>query len=546
MEKNGSTQEIIDLLQLYKLDKDVFATNIPQDMTGADDESVSSLDVPKTSKALPDASTGAQREVETDVATEMSSSPETETQEPLPSSAQSKPLDEAHQPGVALSKLAPTIEAPVKPPNDDMVLPILWNGNQCGCVPETTNVVYGFYPEEMATKEEQKVDFSVLSRIGYQALTFDENGTILPSPHWKKEKPYSNFINEAHRYRSKIDLVLTNDHWEKWGELDRIETGLVIDELVKNIVGAVTVPLDNNWLTVMKPYISFGFSPLRTMGDGVTLDFHFEVLSLADQQKIFPSLYLFVKTLRDRLDEIDRSYALNMMVPIDNIMQRKGVYALSNLQKMVGYVDLFLVMLDNSPDGSVDAEMEQLRIEVEKQFLSIEEKSPNAALRTMVRKMVPVITQQAEPYDIDDTLVYVKDNFKGVGLQPIPIGDKSQARAVNMALNSYLYDEDGVAWICPVVCTYRWILRTIIFLVFIFGLGYGLLSIVMYNLRSFYTSHAKYFVVGILLTLIVLLLTFFCDPFWKERQSELISALFIFGNGMLIWKLQKRKEGSYP
>jgi hypothetical protein len=41
---------------------------------------------------------------------------------------------------------------------------INWNGGSCGCAPDTSTVIYGFYPFWMAGTE-QILDFSVLSRI---------------------------------------------------------------------------------------------------------------------------------------------------------------------------------------------------------------------------------------------------------------------------------------------------------------------------------------------------------------------------------------------
>ena len=123
---------------------------------------------------------------------------------------------------------------------------INWSGGSCGCSPDTFTVVYGFYPFWMAGTE-QILDFSVLSRIGYFALSFNEKGMITDTFHWKKDKPHADFINVAHRYRTKVDLVIYNRNWKKWHTMTSHERLNTIDTLTTNIVNLATIKLTNYW-----------------------------------------------------------------------------------------------------------------------------------------------------------------------------------------------------------------------------------------------------------------------------------------------------------
>ncbi|MBW2637536.1 MAG: hypothetical protein JRC86_08475 [Deltaproteobacteria bacterium] len=194
---------------------------------------------------------------------------------------------------------------------------INWSGGSCGCAPDTSTVVYGFYPFWMAGTE-QILDFSVLSRIGYFALSFNEKGVITDTFHWKKKKPHADFINVAHRYwkkkkphadfinvahryRTKVDLVIYNRNWEKWHTMTSHERLNTIDTLTTNIVNLATIKLTNYWINAMKPFTSFGFSPARTMADGVTIDF--AEINSKDQNKMFAIVERMISELRKKLDE---------------------------------------------------------------------------------------------------------------------------------------------------------------------------------------------------------------------------------------------------
>ncbi|RMH31588.1 MAG: hypothetical protein D6690_15705 [Nitrospirae bacterium] len=65
---------------------------------------------------------------------------------------------------------------------DNPLFVLQWNGDTCGCVPNTSQIVYGLYPFGLASEKPQYIDLSLSSGIGWVALTIDEKGEIQELP----------------------------------------------------------------------------------------------------------------------------------------------------------------------------------------------------------------------------------------------------------------------------------------------------------------------------------------------------------------------------
>ena len=420
---------------------------------------------------------------------------------------------------------------------------INWSGGSCGCAPDTSTVIYGFYPFWMAGTE-QILDFSVLSRIGYFALSFNEKGMITDTFNWKKKKPHADFINVAHRYRTRVDLVIYNRNWEKWHTMMSHELLNSIDKLTTNIVNLATIKLTNYWINAMKPYTSFGFSPARTMADGVTIDF--VGIKSEDQRTLFPVVERMISELRKKLDEAGNDYRLNIMLPMVDIINNEGVYNVDHLKKINNSIhkkDLFLVVLEEP----IEENMKQLRYAIEKNCNSEEQKK-------ILRKIVPVITPgSAEPSGLKSTLVYLEDNFGGFGFWPLPLSEADGEDDGNGATNvvKEFLDENDIVESAGVLCTWlcpkRWGFRIGLFVVLLISIGYALLSAWICELRAVFARYIWYIFGMALLTAFILLLTFLCDPFWKNYQIYFVFVSLTISIACIIGiSIKKKREAKFP
>jgi len=126
--------------------------------------------------------------------------------------------------------------APVTAGNPE---PPLWAATKsCACIPESLRLTtYGLFPfwrgetppappkDEKAGKPAAAfgtpvtsgIDFGAFKRIGYFGVTFDGSGRFTSPMHWQQDR--TDFTQLAHRYGSKLDLVL---YRADWSDLKRI------------------------------------------------------------------------------------------------------------------------------------------------------------------------------------------------------------------------------------------------------------------------------------------------------------------------------------
>jgi hypothetical protein len=112
-------------------------------------------------------------------------------------------------------------------------VPIDLSGGDCGCTRNLSGMVYGFYPYLLARGKPQMVDFSLFDRIGFQGLVLDKEGDIPQLLQWNNKseagKHAANVINEAHKYRVKVDMTFYASEWQNWTEKTS-------DNAIKNMV----------------------------------------------------------------------------------------------------------------------------------------------------------------------------------------------------------------------------------------------------------------------------------------------------------------------
>jgi hypothetical protein len=420
---------------------------------------------------------------------------------------------------------------------------IIWSGDSCGCVLDfAEEVVYGFYPFWMADGNEQKLNFSVLSRIGYFAVVFDPETDFWEKSHWKtteKNKP-PDFLREARKYKTKVDLVI---YISKWGNYDQDYFSKIAKKSAKALNNGV-----GNGITF---YFDFNEIKDRSQFELVTLieELSKEVKFVANgTSKSNPS-----DTMRSQ------KWKLNIMLPMNAFGE--GVYSWKNLYEINEYIDLFLVFLEEPTTKT----KKELRIMIESNYpgKGIERKD-------MLRKIVPVIplSNFGSKQQFYDDLIYFEDNFGGVGLWPVPINKtgakdgeyevNDQAVEANDKIIQVFYEDEEDrsltqrlmaiedSWYCKIVCPNRWYFRWAMdILIGIFAVHF-LLWFFILDLRTVFNHSWCFLGYSILLALIFLSLNL-CDPWYAELRGLFFVLFILLLIAVLICLyIRRRKRATFP
>ncbi len=467
----------------------------------------------------------------------------------------------------------------------DKSKPIEWSGGSCGCVLEDlSGVVYGFYPfwlvgdppdmekagkqkgddtenqnnqNEDAKSVKQELDFSVLSRIGYYAMSFDENGYVKGRLPWNPKE--AEFLKTARDHRSAVDVVIYQSDWGKWSKLFEKGGGnKKFQNLIENIGELVKVELTDPFSKI-KPIISFGGSSTPTMADGVIL--YFEGIQQAEKPKIDGDLFIaFIEELKKQLKAKQKDFRLSIMLSMDDL--GNNIYDFDILRQIIpekekgekgyeyqDYVDHFLVFLEEPTTDS----KKRLRREIENNFTGYQRK-------TMLRKIIPVITpiahDEKQLEQLKDDLIYFDDNFGGVGIWPLPIttGQESKDVATRVEeINIKLKEGkvqvwDFCKWICPKRWTFRIFWDASMVILVVFYLCYWRICKVRFISHSNRIFSGIFLLALLLLSLLIFILLLYCDPHRSFDFKDLVTdiGIIIYLVALLIlWQLFVRK-GKQP
>lgn len=479
---------------------------------------------------------------------------------------------------------------------EDKIKPLQLNTGEFGCARQWDRVVdkyfivYGFYPFWMSVRDAENkassngedsseqtedesqdndsaaVDFSVLSRIGYFALELDDKGKIVDrGGHWTEEGGAERFIKKAHKYNSKVDVVIEATNWKEWN-----------DSTNKRSVNSIRRLLDRT-------------KPNAIIPDGITVYFPDFAGSEPEQHK---KIVVFVKKLRKELGALGgekrlfggkKRLFLNILIddgnPEYNDETRVSKPALLGGLKdededediLVGNqaVDLVLVLLHQP----VTEKKKWLRLAIENEFRGEQR-------RDVLRKILPVISSNVhegkpdertlcnenneDPYwQLQHDLTYFRDNFRGVALWPLPT---SKLKVLKERLDCTFASDEKIgitifrnieswfrnveSWLCVFVCPNR----------YIFWIAFWFLSglLILLALLAYWSCRIKnaltkrlYYILGILgggaswIMISVALIT--CDPRVHEGELVILSMLVaILISSWVIYYIKTIKQGSLP
>ncbi|MCP5293019.1 MAG: hypothetical protein H6938_10905 [Burkholderiales bacterium] len=319
-----------------------------------------------------------------------------------------------------------------KRPAFDSSATIKWDGDGCGCVLDAlSGTVYGIYPYWHANDAQQKVNLSVLSRVAYYGLSFDPGGTITHVNddnnkfNLKQFLDNSTFIQTARKHDSRVDWVIHKDqsYWSKeWRSLDSNQKANVFTSLADNIYQLLTQPLNDLYAR-----LTFGVVQLATQGDGVTLDFR----GFPNDGVSIDLFNNFYDELTKRLKATGNDYFVNIMVSQSELGE--GLYQYFNLLERISGIkandaasSYQQVDIRDDLNAKIIVLLEEPTTRAKKTLrLDVENKGLYGTLRgLLLRNIIPVIEFDGHNWEqLEDDIVYFKDNFGGVGFWPLPLNE---------------------------------------------------------------------------------------------------------------------------
>ena len=309
---------------------------------------------------------------------------------------------------------------------------IEWDGNGCGCVlDKLSGTVYGIYPYWQTNTEKQTVNFSVLSRVAYYGLSFEASGAIIHANDdknnfdLKRFLKKNSFVQTVRKHNSKMDWVIHKDrsYWEKtWKLLDTNQKANIFSTLADELFQLLTEPIDEDFAQW-----SFGLLPAATRGDGVTLDFR----GFPKDAVSVDLLNNFYDDLTKRLNTAGGDYFVNIMVVQSELGD--GFYQYFNLIERISGIQpndaaTSFQQIDIRDDlkAKILVLIEEPTTRAKKELrLNIENGGLYGILRgLLLRNIVPVIEFDDSNWEqLEDDVVYFKDNFGGVGFWAMPMNE---------------------------------------------------------------------------------------------------------------------------
>lgn len=368
---------------------------------------------------------------------------------------------------------------------------IRWDGGTCGCVLEDLSgevvALYPFWqadrktPSPLPGKDKpaeqpkpQAVNFSVMTRISYMGVSFNDDGNFAALRHWDVNA--ADFIREARQHRTKVDLVVHRNDWGRLMTLDDTQLSRTIGHAAHSAVELIDTPLTDIGSRMQRRLPGYNANPV--MGDGITLYFTDFPNGTDDASAKFATFFSkFVKALATEMSLRQRPYGLNIVMsdqqigraPFDyprlydlilqtenpaqdhgRIRDEGGRYTSSTNVTL-----RFFVLLSEPTTDS----KKELRLQIERDSTLFGNNR-----RVFLRKTVPVISYGgADPQQFSDDLAYFEDNFGGVGFWGLPSDDDKVGHAAMQQVRSVMRTDDAAddAHIAYLVCDYLWTLRAL-------------------------------------------------------------------------------------
>jgi hypothetical protein len=454
------------------------------------------------------------------------------------------------------------------------IRPIQIKGGDCGCaLDDLAGVVYGFYPYWWEQKGRQTVNFRALNRMAYYGLTVDDTGEFYLGSNsfdiHDGSAGANEFVRIARQYNSKVDwLIQKNDWGGEWKTLSSQGRRAVFKRMLNNITALLNAPLSDPGAKV-KSWTAFAGATPPRRGDGVTLYFP----NYPDDKESTAQFNEFYLALRAEMDRDD--LWLNILVSQNTLATGKngtggafGLANLVNLRKLRGVTeqhvrpgvhdnDEYLLVLLNEPSSEAK---KALRLDLENDSML-----HGADRADFLRSILPILHFDDHNWQqLDDDIVYARDNFGGVGFWAPDFDNLAQpaAKDANQSclqskqiavclLKNYRDESVNDSLPGPVevfACVHRWVLQ----LMMLFLLAAGIVVIVLFFTFCKVQNFIKNYFLWVQLlipvpALLIFILLLLYDPFMLSLSHGnlpfFISAGIIMvgiGVGYRFWRAQRQ------
>lgn len=461
---------------------------------------------------------------------------------------------------------------------------VQWDGTGCGCViDDLSGTVYGFYPFWLAG-EKQTVNFSVLSRVAYYGLSFDDDGVIKQANNVHNESTLLSrdnvdwnaqaaFIQTARKHNSKVDWVIRNDksYWDRWKRLSYSSRASVLETLTENIVNLLSRQITDRFSEI-KQNITFGIVTPPTLGDGVTLYFD----GFPDDRESIELFNQFFTNLQKKLFAEEKDYFVNILVPQSAL--DTGIYQYSNLLRWIGHTkssgsgnalparswraadmrtDILVLIEEPTTDSK-----KKLRLDIENGDLHGIERA------MLLWHIVPVIEFDGRNWQqLEDDIVYFEDNFGGIGFWPLQVNEPEVAEEmpfrcdaiesvsgclVRYFNNTNLYGEPETfleKFVCENRAYFRIALGILTILCSLFASLYFYSCRIHYKFQNFYVW---YLLLILAPALIVALLLLTYDPVLEPISTGNLPLILVLSGGVVVsilvyqWRKKQKRKPSRP
>lgn len=411
--------------------------------------------------------------------------------------------------------------------------PVLWTGGGCGCVlRDLSGEIYGFYPLWWAGPKPQQIDFSLMNRISYFALPFDDDGN-LPYPDLGAPG-VSDFIRVAQQHQTQIDLTVYRNNWDFLRNRSEASLAYTIEQLSKQAVELIDLPLPDQ-ASRAKAWLPFlGETP--RVGDGITL--YFENLPSASGDRTLHStvqafLRKFLLALTTEMRKSKRPRALNIVIQDQQLLESNRFWTVESLYDTLRHAEDPWII-----DGRIDGDSMQYKsntnVTVRYLVLLSEPSSDNKKVlhrfleaspqlhggdrRIFLRKVIPILaTGASDLKQFSDDMAYFADNFGGTGFWPTPIADETGPAAhLDLVKTNFHPSESrsslGTEKLCGWTCPRRWPLRVLMELLILTGIVSISLYGVSCRIRQLGKTYKAYLLLGSVPTLLLGALLVQCDP----------------------------------
>ncbi|WP_374568075.1 putative Ig domain-containing protein [Ideonella sp.] len=436
----------------------------------------------------------------------------------------------------------------------------------CNCAtPRPQQPLYAVYPAWLAGgKQPQTIDFSLVNRISYFALPLGDDQAVDKVANWNEDQ--TKFIRTALAHETRVDFGIYSADWRFLATEPTTARDALIEhftsEVPRRAHELVDTPLPG-LASRAKAWLP-GFGQVQRMGNGFTVFFDRlpDAKSEPELAARFADFYpRFVKGLAQALAESpERHYAINLVMTDQQIADKTGPFDVGRLFELLKAVEVpdmaegRIVETNGDYKRNSNAELRFLVLLTEpttqskKRLRATIEASPGlfgGDRRIFLRSVVPLLMlPQASPEQYRDDLVYVQDNFGGIGFWPAPLMGQQFDTEQQKALRNTFDPPTGSGVseaLCSVVCPNRWLFRLAFELFLLLGAVCWLLLQWNCEWRALY---GRYALLGALPPLFVGAALLQCDPALESlrKGNAQLVALIVIPLIAALWALFKRKE----